>query len=116
MFGLTIEKLFLVAVIAAIVIGPQRLPVYATRLAELIRSLRAYVESTRARAENETGLPLTRAQWESLDLSHTIPAASSATHSTDRRHTHRSPRQPRPPRRSRPRRRHGMQTPPWMTP
>ena len=44
MFGLSFEKLFLVAIVAGLVIGPQRLPLYAHRLAELIRSFRTFVE------------------------------------------------------------------------
>lgn len=68
MFGLTFEKLFIVAVIAGVVIGPQRLPVYAHRLGEWIRAVRAYVESSRAHAEADLGVPLTREQWQSLDL------------------------------------------------
>ncbi|MBZ5738618.1 hypothetical protein [Nocardioides mangrovi] len=66
MFGLTFEKLFLVAIIAGVVIGPQRLPVYAAKLAETIRALRGFVEDSRTRAETELGV--TRAEWESLDL------------------------------------------------
>ncbi|MFT4210878.1 MAG: twin-arginine translocase TatA/TatE family subunit [Microbacterium sp.] len=68
MFGLTFEKLFVIAVIAAIVIGPQRLPALTRRLAETIRALRGFVESTRARAEDEMGVSLQRADWQSLDL------------------------------------------------
>ncbi|MGN5236534.1 MULTISPECIES: preprotein translocase [unclassified Rhodococcus (in: high G+C Gram-positive bacteria)] len=56
MFGLTFEKLFLVAIIAGVVLGPQRLPVYAHRLARTVRALRDFVESTRGSAEREMGL------------------------------------------------------------
>jgi len=68
MFGLTFEKLFLVAIIAGIVIGPQNLPLYAQKLADTVRSLRAFVEMTRSRAEREMGVSLQRADWESLNL------------------------------------------------
>ena len=67
MFGLTFEKLFLVAIVAAVVIGPQRLPVYTARLAETIRALRGLVETSRTRAEAEMGVSLQRADWEALD-------------------------------------------------
>ncbi len=56
MFGLTFEKLFLVAVVAGVVLGPQRLPVYAHQLARTVRALRDFVESTRGSAEREMGL------------------------------------------------------------
>ncbi|MEU6137468.1 hypothetical protein [Nocardioides sp. NPDC047086] len=53
MFGLSVEKLFLVAIVAGLVIGPQRLPLYTHRLAELIRSFRNVNDSSRAREELE---------------------------------------------------------------
>ncbi|MFE4001821.1 twin-arginine translocase TatA/TatE family subunit [Nocardioides sp. YIM B13467] len=53
MFGLTFEKLFLVAIVAGLVIGPQRLPIYTRRLAELIRSFRSLIDTSKARAELE---------------------------------------------------------------
>ena len=68
MFGLTFEKLFLVAIVAAVVIGPQRLPLYAARLAETVRSLRDLVESSRTRAEAEMGISLQRKEWAALDV------------------------------------------------
>ena len=68
MFGLTFEKLLLVAVIAGVVIGPHRLPHYARRLAEIVRSLRALIDTTRTRVEAETGGTLASDDWTSLDL------------------------------------------------
>lgn len=67
MFGLSLEKLMVIAIIAVIVVGPQRLPLYASRLAELIRAVRSFTETAKARAEEELGVPLTRAEWEALD-------------------------------------------------
>ena len=68
MFGLTFEKLLLVAIIAGFVLGPQRLPGYAHRLGRAVRTLRHFVDSTRSTAEAEMGVPLRRSEWESLDL------------------------------------------------
>lgn len=68
MFGLTFEKLLLVAIIAGVVIGPQRLPVYAQRLGETIRALRRVVESARVQAEREMGLALDREALAALDV------------------------------------------------
>ncbi len=67
MFGLTFEKLFLVAIIAGFVLGPSRLPGYAHQLARTVRSVRSFVESTRTAAEDEMGVPLRRSEWESMD-------------------------------------------------
>ena len=65
MFGLSAEKLVLVAFLAAMIIGPRRLPALAQRLGELIRALRSIVDAARARAESEVGL--TADDWRSLD-------------------------------------------------
>ena len=56
MFGLSFEKLFLVAIFAGLVIGPQRLPLYTHRLAEMIRSFRSFVDMSKARAETDLGI------------------------------------------------------------
>ena len=64
MFGLTFEKLVLVTIIAAFVIGPRRLPVYAGKLAEFVRDLRAFIESSRSRAEADLGVPLRASEWQ----------------------------------------------------
>ena len=49
MFGLTIEKLFVVAVLAAIVIGPQRLPDCAAWLGALVRRMTLLAVDARQR-------------------------------------------------------------------
>lgn len=66
MFGLSFEKLFLVALIAGLVIGPQRLPIFAHRLADMIRSFRSFVDASKARAESEIGI--SREELEALDV------------------------------------------------
>lgn len=66
MFGLSFEKLFLATIIAGLVIGPQRLPLYTHRLAEMIRSLRAFVDASKARAETEIGI--SREELDALDV------------------------------------------------
>ncbi|MFI5626702.1 hypothetical protein ACIA03_24800 [Nocardioides sp. NPDC051685] len=66
MFGLSFEKLFLVAIVAGLVIGPQRLPLYTHRFAELIRSFRSFIDASRARAETEIGI--SRKELEALDV------------------------------------------------
>ena len=67
MFGLTIEKLFLVAVLAAVIIGPRRLPEYAGRLGALIRRLTVLAGDATRRAEQETGVAAIRQDWTALD-------------------------------------------------
>lgn len=63
MFSLTLEKLIIIGVFAALVIGPQRLPLYAHKLATLVRSFRAFIEAMKTRTESELGVPLKVAEW-----------------------------------------------------
>ncbi|HIW91024.1 MAG TPA: twin-arginine translocase TatA/TatE family subunit [Candidatus Corynebacterium avicola] len=65
MFGLTLEKMIIIGIIAAVLIGPQRLPLYAQKLGELIRTFRAFAEASKTRAESELGVPLNTAEWNS---------------------------------------------------
>ncbi len=67
MFGLTFEKLLLVGLIAAVVLGPQRLPVVVGRAAALVRDLRRTVDAARVRAAEEIGVPVDAPQWRALD-------------------------------------------------
>lgn len=67
MFGLTIEKLFLVALLAAVIIGPRRLPEYARRLGGLIRRLTVLAGDATRRVEQETGVAAIRQDWTALD-------------------------------------------------
>lgn len=68
MFGLTFEKLLIIAIIAGVVLGPHNLPIYAQKLAEIVRVLRAFIDTTRTTAEKEMGIPLQRADWQALNL------------------------------------------------
>lgn len=68
MFGLTLEKIFVISILAAAIIGPQRLPLYTHKAAKLISQFKAFVSTTRERAEAEIGVPLDPQKWEKLDL------------------------------------------------
>lgn len=63
MFGLSFEKLIIVGIFAALVIGPQRLPHYAQKLGELARLLRVEVDTARTRAAESMGTE----DWRTLD-------------------------------------------------
>lgn len=63
MCGLSIEKLLLIGIIAAIIIGPQRLPHYAQRLGEIVRLLRAQVDTAQSRTAKAVGAE----EWRALD-------------------------------------------------
>lgn len=64
MFGLSVEKLLVIGLVTALILGPRRLPLYAGRLAGWVRRLRAFVEASRARTEDELGVPLRSSEWQ----------------------------------------------------
>lgn len=67
MFGLTIEKLFVVALIASVIIGPRRLPEYAGRARALLRRLTVTLGDAARRTEQDAGVASLRQEWTALD-------------------------------------------------
>ena len=67
MFGLSSEKVIIILVIAAIVLGPERLPGYAKSLAEFVKKVRKFALDTKTQIENETGESLNDVDWRKLD-------------------------------------------------
>ena len=67
MFGLTLDKLIVIGIIAAIIIGPERLPRYAEKLATLVTTVRAFLDSAKTRAAEELGPEFDPAEWRKLD-------------------------------------------------
>lgn len=67
MFGLTIEKLLLFGLVAALVIGPERLPRYAEALATFTKRARDWVSSARSRMREEMGDDFDDVDWRTLD-------------------------------------------------
>jgi sec-independent protein translocase protein TatB len=67
MFGLTMDKLLLLGVIAAFVIGPQRLPRAAAGLAQLVRRARDYTGAAKERLSDELGPEFQEIEWQKLD-------------------------------------------------
>lgn len=66
-FGLTPDKLLLIGVIAALLIGPERLPRYAEGLAALIRRAREVARNTKDRVKDEMGEDFDDVDWRTLD-------------------------------------------------
>ncbi len=66
-FGLTFDKLIIIAVIAVFLIGPDRLPGYAAQLARLVRSLRAIADGAKDRMREEMGPEFDEVDWKKLD-------------------------------------------------
>ncbi|MDP4585759.1 MAG: Sec-independent protein translocase TatB [Microbacteriaceae bacterium] len=66
-FGLTIEKLFLIGLIAILVVGPDRLPGYAAQFARLITRLRDLARGAETRLKDELGDDISIAELKKLD-------------------------------------------------
>jgi sec-independent protein translocase protein TatB len=66
-FGLTIEKLLLIGIIALFLIGPDRLPAYSAQLGRLIRQLRDMASGAKERMRDELGPDFDDMDWKKLD-------------------------------------------------
>jgi sec-independent protein translocase protein TatB len=66
-FGLTIEKLLVIALIAAFVVGPERLPRYAEALSTFTKRAREWMSTARTRVKDEMGDDLDGLDWRTLD-------------------------------------------------
>lgn len=67
MFGLTFDKLLVIGVIAVFLLGPERLPYYASQLARLVRTLRDLASGAKDRMREEMGPEFDEVDWKKLD-------------------------------------------------
>jgi sec-independent protein translocase protein TatB len=67
MFGLTFDKLLIIGVIAVFLLGPERLPYYASQLARLVKSLRSMANGAKDRMREEMGPDFDEIDWKQLD-------------------------------------------------
>ncbi len=66
-FGLTFEKLILIGVLAALVIGPERLPKYAEGLAHIVARARDWMKGAGTRVREEMGEDFDDVDWRRMD-------------------------------------------------
>jgi sec-independent protein translocase protein TatB len=66
-FGLSGEKLIILGLIAAFVLGPDRLPGYAQKLAQFVKSLRRMAEGAKTQLSEEMGEEFNDLDWKKLD-------------------------------------------------
>ena len=64
MFGISGEKLLILGLIAAVVLGPERLPYYAQQLAKLVKSVKRFADGAKDQLSAEVGEDL---DWKKLD-------------------------------------------------
>ncbi|TGY76297.1 Sec-independent protein translocase TatB, partial [Cellulomonas shaoxiangyii] len=67
MLGINGGELLILLLVAALVIGPERLPAYAEQLAGWVRRLRDVVRDTRQRVDEELGDVAGDVDWAALD-------------------------------------------------
>jgi sec-independent protein translocase protein TatB len=67
MFGLSFEKLVVIVIIAAFLIGPQKLPQYAASLARLVKRVRQMADSAQERVREEMGPEFEDLDWRKMD-------------------------------------------------
>lgn len=66
-FGLTFDKLLLIGIIAVFLLGPDRLPHYASRLAHLVKSVRTWSTGAKDRLRDQVGPEFDEIEWTKFD-------------------------------------------------
>lgn len=66
-FGLTFDKLVIIGIIALVLVGPDRMPAYAAKLAQLVRTVRDMANGAKSRLRDEMGPEFDDIDWRQLD-------------------------------------------------
>lgn len=67
MFDINGYELIVLAVVAIVVLGPERLPEYAAKLGRAVRQLRALAESARSSLKDQLGPEFDEVDWRQYD-------------------------------------------------
>jgi sec-independent protein translocase protein TatB len=67
MFGISAPEFLVLVAVAAVVLGPERLPSYAQQLGRLVRELRRMAQGATAQVRNEMGPEFEDIDWRKLD-------------------------------------------------
>lgn len=67
MFGINGSELIILALVAVVVLGPEKLPEYTQKLTQLIRNLRGMAEGAREKLREEAGDEIADMDWRKLD-------------------------------------------------
>ena len=63
MFGINGPEFFLLLIIGVLVIGPQRLPEYTQKLANLVKEVRRMASGAREQIKEEVGIDIDDVDW-----------------------------------------------------
>ncbi len=67
MDGLSLNKIFIILVIALFILGPERLPHYAQKLGEFVRAFKRMADGAKDRLKDEMGPEFDEVDWKQLD-------------------------------------------------
>ena len=67
MFGINGPEFFLLLIIGILVIGPQRLPEYTQKLANLVKEVRRMASGAREQIKEEVGIDIEDVDWKKYD-------------------------------------------------
>jgi sec-independent protein translocase protein TatB len=65
--GVSLEKILLIGFIAAVLVGPERLPRYAENLARFVKRAKEWMQGARSRVKEEMGEDFDVTDWRKLD-------------------------------------------------
>jgi len=66
-FGLSFDKVVVIAIVAVFLIGPDRLPAYAAQLARIVRGVMKLADGAKDRLRDEMGPEYDEVDWKRLD-------------------------------------------------
>jgi len=66
-FGLSFDKVVILAIVAVFLIGPDRLPAYAAQLARIVRGVMKLADTAKGRLREEMGPEYDEVDWKRLD-------------------------------------------------
>ncbi|PCN49430.1 Sec-independent protein translocase TatB [Curtobacterium sp. 'Ferrero'] len=61
------EKFLVIGIIGVLILGPQRLPAYAQKLAEFVKAVRRFADTAKERMRDEMGPEFDDIEWQKLD-------------------------------------------------
>jgi sec-independent protein translocase protein TatB len=65
--NIQLDKILVIGIIAVLLLGPQRLPMYAQKLAEFVKAVRRFADTAKDRMREEMGPEFDDVDWQKLD-------------------------------------------------
>ncbi|ROS74935.1 sec-independent protein translocase protein TatB [Curtobacterium sp. PhB130] len=65
--NIPLDKILIIGIIAVLLLGPQRLPMYAQKLAEFVKAVRRFADTAKDRMREEMGPDFDDVDWQKLD-------------------------------------------------